>query len=73
MTTQDLVVHFSILPLVSAALMTPGYITLFMISRFTTGRPAFAASLAISSAYYVVVWSLFGWELSVRSPKRFSA
>ena len=57
----DFAISISIVPLVTAALLTPGYVILFIISRFTTGRPAFAASLAVSSAYYVVVWSLCGW------------
>ena len=38
-----------------------------MVSRFTTGRPSFASSLAVSSAYYVVVWAVcdFGSAVDV--------
>lgn len=61
----DFAISISIVPLVTAALLTPGYVILFIISRFTTGRPAFAAGLAVSSAYYVVVWSLCGWGSAI--------
>ena len=59
--SPDLALSLSIVPLLAAALVTPGYVILFMISRFTTGRPAFASSLAVSSVYYVAVWSILGW------------
>ena len=58
---EQFAISISIVPLVAAALVTPGYVILFMLSRFTTGRPAFPASLAVSSVYYVVVWALLGW------------
>lgn len=61
----DFAISISIVPLVTAALLTPGYVILFIISRFTTGRPAFAAGLTVSSAYYVVVWSLCGWGSAI--------
>ena len=56
-----LAVTLSIVPLLAAALVTPGYVILFTISRFTTGRPAFASSLAVSSVYYVTVLALVDW------------
>ena len=52
-------VSISLVPFLAAGLITPGYVILFMISRFTTGRPAFASSLAVSCTYYVVVWACF--------------
>ena len=58
---EQFAISISIVPLVAAALVTPGYVILFMLSRFTTGRPAFPASLAVSSVYYVVVWAFLGW------------
>ena len=59
--SEQFAVSISIVPLVTAALVTPGYVILFLISRFTTGRPAFPASLAVSSVYYVVVWAFLRW------------
>ena len=59
--SPDFAISLSIVPLLAAALVTPGYVILFMISRFTTGRPAFAPSLAVSSVYYVAAWSILGW------------
>ena len=56
---EQFALSISIVPLLAAGLVTPGYVILFMISRFTTGRPAFASSLAVSSTYYVVVWACF--------------
>ena len=56
---EQFAITISIVPLLAAGLVTPGYVILFMISRFTTGRPAFASSLAVSSTYYVVVWACF--------------
>ena len=41
----------SIVPLLPAGLATPGYIILFMVSRFTAGRPLFASSLAVQPAF----------------------
>ena len=58
-------IGISIVPLLAAALVTPGYVILFMISRFTTGRPAFASSLAVSSVYYVAAWTALGWGSAV--------
>lgn len=37
-------------------IITPGYTILFVVSRFTTGRPAYRSSIAVSSVYYVIVW-----------------
>lgn len=55
------------MPLLATGLVTPGYVILFMVSRFTTGRPTFASSRAVSSAYYVVVWAFcdFGSAVDV--------
>ena len=55
----EFAISISIVPLLAAGLITPGYIILYMLSRFTTGRPSFASSLAVSSAYYVGVWAVF--------------
>ena len=63
-------ISISIVPLVTAALVTPGYVILFMISRFTTSRPAFPASLAVSSVYYVVVWAFLGWGSAIDVAQR---
>ena len=64
---EQFAISISIVPLLAAGLVTPGYIILFMVSRFTTGRPSFASSLAASSAYYVVVWAVcdFGSAVDV--------
>ena len=58
-------ISISIVPLLVAGLVTPGYIILFMVSRFTTGRPSFASSLAVSSAFYVLVWALFDFGFAM--------
>ena len=55
------VLSIPLVPLIAAGLVTPGYIILFMISRFTTGRAAFTVSIGVSSVYYVVMWTAFGW------------
>ena len=57
--SAEFAISISIVPLLAAGLVTPGYIILYMLSRFTTGRPSFASSLAVSSAYYVGVWAVF--------------
>ena len=64
---EQFAISISIVPLLAAGLVTPGYIILFMVSRFTTGRPSFASSLAVSCAYYVVVWAVcdFGSAVDV--------
>ena len=64
---EQLAISVSVVPLLAAGLVTPGYTILFMLSRFTTGRPSFAPSIAVSSAYYVVVWALcdFGSAVDV--------
>ena len=69
-TSPDFAISLSIVPLLAAALVTPGYVILFMISRFTTGRPAFASSLAVSSVYYVAAWSVLGWGSAVKVAER---
>lgn len=55
------VLSMPLIPLIAAGLVTPGYIILFMISRFTTGRPAFSVSIGVSSVYYVLMWASFQW------------
>ncbi len=55
---EQFAISVSIVPLLAAGLITPGYIFLFVFSRFTTGRPSFAPSIAVSSVYYVVVWAI---------------
>ena len=55
------VLSMPLIPLIAAGLVTPGYIILFMISRFTTGRPAFSVSIGVSSVYYVLMWASFRW------------
>ena len=55
------VLSIPLVPLIAAGLVTPGYIILFMISRFTTGRAAFTVSIGVSSVYYVVMWTACGW------------
>ena len=67
---EQFAISISIVPLVAAALVTPGYVILFMLSRFTTGRPAFPASLAVSSVYYVVVWAFLGWGSAIDVAQR---
>lgn len=62
---EQFAISISIVPLLAAGLVTPGYIILFMISKFTTGRPSFASSLAVSSAYYVTAWALFDFGSAV--------
>lgn len=57
--SAEFAISISIVPLLAAGLVTPGYIIMYMLSRFTTGRPSFASSLAVSSAYYVGVWAVF--------------
>ena len=67
---EQFAISISIVPLLAAGLVTPGYIILYMVSRFTTGRPSFASSLAVSSAYYVVVWALFDFGPAVEVAAR---
>lgn len=67
---EQFAISISIVPLVAAALVTPGYVILFMLSRFTTGRPAFPASLAVSSVYYVVIWAFLGWGSAIDVAQR---
>ena len=67
---EQFAISISIVPLLAAGLVTPGYIILFMISRFTTGRPSFASSLAVSSAYYVIAWALFDFGPADEVAKR---
>ena len=55
------VLSIPLVPLIAAGLVTPGYIILFMISRFTTGRTAFTVSIGVSSVYYVIMWTLLRW------------
>ena len=58
---EMVVLSIPLVPLLAAVLVTPGYIILFMISRFTTGRCSFSVSIAVSSVYYVSMWALFHW------------
>ena len=56
----------SLVPLVAAALIAPGYIISFVSSRFTMGRANFSAGLlALSSVYYSTVWLIAGilWDI----------
>ena len=62
---EQIALSISIVPLLAAGLVTPGYIILFLISRFTTGRPSFASSIAVSSVYYVIVWVAFDFGSAV--------
>lgn len=47
-TDAPITLSLSLVPLVAAALYALGYIITFMVSRFTTGRPNFLGSLALS-------------------------
>lgn len=50
----------SLIPLIAAALIAPGYVISFISSRFTTARPNFSAGLALSSIYYAFVYLVLG-------------
>ena len=67
---EQFAISISIVPLLAAGLVTPGYVILFMVSRFTTGRPSFASSLAVSSAYYVIVWAFLDLGSAVHVAER---
>ena len=55
------------LVLTAAALIAPGYIITFVSSRFVTARPNFAASLALSSMYYALIYLLLGIFCNVKT------
>lgn len=48
------------MPLLTAGMITPGYIFLLVMSRFTTMRPDFVSSLALSGIYYALFWAFTG-------------
>ena len=71
--SAEFAISISIVPFLAAGLVTPGYIIMYVLSRFTTGRPSFASSLAVSSAYYVGVWAVFGLGSAVDVAQRIRA
>ena len=62
--------NISLIPLIAAALIAPGYIVSFISSRFTIARPNFSAGLALSSVYYALVYLVLGLLCSIKSPKQ---
>lgn len=65
--SPTITLSLSLVPLIAAVLYAPGYIITFMVSRFTTGRPNFLGSLALSILYYIIAWTALGLSSDVDS------